>query len=163
MAKAKTKAKVKPAYTFDSSAFINPYRRYYPFDVFPSLWSELEQRIASGEIVSIRPVLEEISERDDALTTWVKAQKGLFSKVDHAVQAQVQNIVARWPNWVDATSGKNDADPFVVGHAIVEKIKVVSHEVNGGPANLKIPYVCAQLKVDHLSFIDFMREIGLRW
>ena len=84
MAKAKAKPKAKPVYTFDSSAFINPYRRYYPFDVFPSLWNELERRIASGEIVSIQSVLGEIGERDDALTTWVKAQKGLFCKVDNA-------------------------------------------------------------------------------
>ena len=163
MAKAKANQKAKPVYTFDSSAFINPYRRYYPFDVFPSLWSELEKRIASGEIVSIQPVLGEIGERDDALTKWVKAQKSLFCKVDYAVQAKVQTILARWPNWVDPTSGKNDADPVVVGHALAEKIKVVSHEVNGGPSNLKTPYVCAQMNVVHLGFIDFVREIGLRW
>jgi hypothetical protein len=161
--KAKAPPRPKPVYSFDTTAFIQPYRRYYPPDIAPTFWRALEDRIAAGEIVSIRNVRAEIEEKDDALCTWVKAQKGLFRNEDMAIQARTAQIVAKYPNWVDATSGKNDADPWVISLAMVEKITVVSDEQNGGPSNLKIPYVCGQLGVNHLSVIDFIRAIGLRW
>lgn len=31
-----------PLYSFDTSAFVQPHRRYYPFDVFPSFGGTLK-------------------------------------------------------------------------------------------------------------------------
>ncbi len=60
-----------PTYPFDSGAFINPYRRYYPMDLFPGFWAEVAVRIASGDIVSSEIVRDEIDEKDDVLKEWV--------------------------------------------------------------------------------------------
>ncbi|HWO18611.1 MAG TPA: DUF4411 family protein [Kofleriaceae bacterium] len=153
----------KATYSFDTSAFIQSCRRYWPFDIAPTFWAALEKMIANRVIVSSYPVRQEIEEKDDALCAWVKAQGSLFRKVDMAVQARVTDILTMYPNWVDVSTGKNDADPFVIGLAMVENLIVVSDEIHGGPTNLKIPYVCGELKVRHLGLHDFMRQVGLRW
>lgn len=71
-----------PTFSFDTSAFINPYRRYYPQDLFPKFWAEIATRIANGEIVSSEIVRDEIDEKDDELKVWVRAREGLFVPVD---------------------------------------------------------------------------------
>ena len=45
---------VLPRYSFDASAFINAFRRYYPPDVFPSFWKAIEDRIVSGATEGFR-------------------------------------------------------------------------------------------------------------
>jgi hypothetical protein len=103
-----------PLYSFDSSAFIQPYRRYYPFDVFPSFWRHLEKLIAEGAVAATEIVRDEIEQKDDELTSWVKNQPGLFVPVDQAQQHAVTSLVNRYPSWIDANSTKNQGDPFVV-------------------------------------------------
>jgi hypothetical protein len=39
-------------YVIDTSALLDGWVRYYPPDVFPSLWSHLEEMIKTGELLS---------------------------------------------------------------------------------------------------------------
>lgn len=151
-----------PLYSFDTSAFVNPARRYYPFDVFPTFWKAIEARIANGEIIATDIVKDEIEQKDDELTEWAKTQNGLFVSVTKPCQQHASGIIKAFPKWVDATSGKNDADPWVVALAMEHTITVVSDERGGGPSKVKIPYVCGEMKVNHMRVIDFIRHIGLK-
>ncbi len=150
-------------YSFDSSAFINPFRRYYPPDLFPRFWEEVAQRIAAGEIIASEVVRDEIDEKDDELKAWVRAQTGLFVPVDEAQQDEVAAIMGRFPTWVDVESSKNNADPFVIALAKAKGLAVVQDEGNGSDQNPKIPFVCRQFGVRPLKVVDFIREIGLRF
>jgi hypothetical protein len=151
-------------YSFDSSAFINPFRRYYPMDLFPRFWAELAARIASGEIIATEVVRDEIDVKDDELKVWVRAQSGLFVPVDeNEQQDRVTEIMTRFPHWVDAEADKNDADPFVIALAMVNGLTVVADEVRGSEVNPHIPYVCAQYGVRCMRVVEFIREIGLRF
>lgn len=150
-------------YSFDSSAFINPFRRYYPQDLFPKFWDAVAERIASGEIIASEVVRDEIDEKDDQLKTWVRGQSGLFMQVDEKQQDEVAKILGRFPNWVDIESSKNNADPFVIALAKANGLVVVSDEINGSEQNPKIPFVCRQVGVSHLRVIEFIRTIGLRF
>jgi hypothetical protein len=152
---------VPPVFSFDSSAFINPARRYYPFDVAPSFWKAIESRIANGEIIATEIVKEELEQKDDALTEWAKAQEGLFIPVDGACQANVKTVVNKFPNWVDADSGKNNADPFVIGLGLSHQIVVVSDENGGSNIHPKIPWVCQTFSVKHMRVLEFIRHIKL--
>lgn len=51
----------------------------------------------------------------------------------------------------------HQADPFVVSLAKVKNLKVVSYE-NPRKEKNSIPAACQLLNVEHLSFIDFLRE-----
>lgn len=150
--------------SFDTSAFVNPFRRYYPFDVFPSFWNHLEKLIADGSIIATEIVRDELEQKDDELTEWARNQSGLFVPVDYEQQLAVAAVVNRFPKWVDADSAKNQGDPFVVALAICAKLTVVSDEGNGSEAHPTIPFACGQMvpKVPHMRVVEFMRQTGLR-
>jgi hypothetical protein len=78
--------------------------------------------------------------------------------MDEVQQGYVAGILGRFPNWVDAATGKNNADPFVIGLAAAQGLTVVHDEGNGSEANPKIPYVCDKFEVRHLRVIDYFRE-----
>lgn len=150
-------------YSFDSSAFINPFRRYYPQDLFPKFWDAVTERIASGEIIASEVVRDEIDQKDDQLKVWLRSQTGLFVPVDEEQQDGVAEILSRYPNWVDVESSKNNADPFVIALAQAKSLTVVADEANGSDQNPKIPHVCKLYRVRYLRVVDFIREIGLRF
>jgi hypothetical protein len=150
-------------YSFDSSAFINPFRRYYPQDLFPKFWDAVTERIVSGQIIASEVVRDEIDQKDDQLKTWVRSQSGLFVPVDEEQQERVAEILSEYPNWVDVESSKNNADPFVIALAQAQELAVAADEANGSEQNPKIPFVCKQFGVRYLKVIDFIREIGLRF
>jgi hypothetical protein len=136
-----------PLYSFDSSAFIQPHRRYYPFDVFPSFWRHLERLIAEGSILATEIVRDELEQKDDELTAWAKNQNGLFVPVDQEQQLAVTAIVNRFPKWVDADSSKNQCDPFVVALAMCTNLTVVSDEIRPRrpPPRSPAPHPCSPL------------------
>lgn len=150
-------------FCFDSSAFINPFRRYYPFDVFPTFWKAIESRIASGTIVACDEVKHEINKKDDDLAKWAKTQAGLFVPIDADQQRHMIEIVGRFPSWVNAGSTKNAADPFVVALGRSRGLTVVHDERRGSTSDPKIPFVCGHYKVKELNVVQFMREIGLQF
>jgi hypothetical protein len=56
----------------DTSGWLDGWRRFYPRDVFPSLWDAIEERITKGEIVSSEEVYVELAKQDDDLHEWIK-------------------------------------------------------------------------------------------
>jgi Domain of unknown function (DUF4411) len=150
-------------FSFDSSAFIQPYRRHYPQDLFPKFWEEITARIATGEIIATEVVRDEIDAKDDDLKDWVRAQSGLFVHVSDEEQDYVAEIMAQFPTWVDIESSKNNADVFVIALAKAKGLAVVSDEGNGSEKNPSIPYVCRHFGVKPLKIVEFIREIGLRF
>jgi hypothetical protein len=153
-----------PAFCFDTSAFVNPFRRAYPMDLFPSLWTALAERIERGDIVTSDVVRVELEQKDDELLAWFRMRGSqLVVPMDEDQQRYVTRILAAFPNWMDAKSTKNDADPFVVALALSRGLGVVSWERVGGPSRPGIPFVCDRFGVRHLSFFDYIRETKLRF
>src|SRR5260370_42370716 len=101
-------------YCFDTSAFLNPYKRYYSFELFPSCWERIEERIRAGEIVTSEVGRFEIEEKEDGLATWLRKQDGLVVPMDDEQQQQVAHIVSMFKTWIEPKSSRNNADPFVV-------------------------------------------------
>ena len=147
-------------FSFDTSAFIGPYRHYHPPDVFPSLWKLLAKKIDAGEIVASEEVHTEIEVKDDELLAFVNGFDNLFVPLDAVQQTAVKEIMSKFPRWVDVNRTKNVADPYVIALAKVENLVVVSYERGGGPRNPKIPYICREMGVEHMSFLDFLRCVG---
>lgn len=123
------------------------------------MWRALEAMIAAGQLCASEDVLHELERQDDELVTWAKAQVGLFVPMDGAIEAAVKRVV-QIPNVVKGLSTDNWADPFVVAVAIVRQGTVVSRERPGSPQRPKIPYLCGQLGVPHVSLEDFVDGQG---
>ncbi len=61
-------------YIFDSSPLVDLFRHYYP-ERFPSLWENFDVLVLEQRIISVREVRNELEERGDSLSKWVKAHR----------------------------------------------------------------------------------------
>ncbi|MFI9811396.1 DUF4411 family protein [Saccharothrix variisporea] len=149
-------------YSFDTSAFIKGRRDLLPPDVFATLWTRIEQSIASGMIRSSDEVRREIVKRDDAIKEWAAAQSGLFVPLDEDIQKATRQILSAHPKLMGKGGGRNEADPFVIALACARKGVVVTEETRSGNLDKpRIPDVCDALGVPCLNLVEFSRE--QRW
>lgn len=151
-------------YSVDTSAFINPWRRTYPPDVFPPLWEEhYPGLIESGLARATDEVRIELERQDDELLGWARSQEGLFVPIDDGIQAHVGRILDEHPKLIDANAGRSGADPFVIALALQSGLTVVTEERARSLVNPKIPDVCAEVGVRCITVIELMREQGWQY
>jgi hypothetical protein len=147
-----------PEYCLDSNGYIEPWK-HYPIRVFPSLWRNLGESLASGLIVGPEEVYREIQQQEDGLYQWLKPHKSRFRKVDTQLAASLADVLAveRFARMLEI--GRNKADPWVVAHArIVDGGVVVSDEGRSkNPAKKpKVPDVCDHFGVPCIRFREFL-------
>lgn len=153
----------KRIYVIDTCSFTTLHRAY-SIEVFPSVWAKVEDLIINEQIFSVEEVYHEISSQDDALSGWAKSREGIFLPLSDELQDQTKEIINRYPKIVDFNKNKSGADPFVIAQAILLGGTVVSEErKSGGPDKLKIPDVCAELKVPHMKLFDLMKTEGMKF
>ncbi len=61
-------------YSFDTNFIINLHK-FYPEDIFKSLWSNIDILIEDQRIISPREVFNELSKKDDNAYSWAKRIK----------------------------------------------------------------------------------------
>lgn len=148
-------------YCFDTSALIEGWVRSYPYDVFPTLWSNLERMIEDGDILCPDEVLIELAKKEDDLHKWAKLKKKLFYPLDNDLQVAVVEVLTYYPGLAAQKSSRNHADPFVVALAKITNRIVVSGEKNrGNPDGLipKIPDVCQAYDIRCITLLQFIRD-----
>lgn len=150
-------------YSIDTSGLLDGWARWYPSDVFPSFWGQIEDAIARGVIVATDDVREELERKADDLWEWAKAQPALFIPMDAAVQQSAREILARFPKLVDERAGRSMADPFVIALARVRNLTVITGEKGGTPDRPKIPNVCAHYGIPCLDLVRMIRELGWKF
>src|SRR5260370_23627385 len=116
-------------YCVDTSAWLDGWQRYYPQDVFPSLWAKLDTTIDAGEIISSEEVYVELERKADDLHEWFKRRKYLLVSLDEAIQTRALTLLSEYPRLVDTLRGRSKADPFVIATAIERSAGVVTGEV----------------------------------
>ena len=148
-------------YVIDTSALLDGWVRHYPSDVFPSLWSHLEDMIQSGELLAPDEVLSELSQKDDAVYQWAKTNAAMFVALDEDIQRATQEILNEFPRLVGAMKDRNRADPFVIALAKVRGAIVVTGEKSIGTRDRpRIPLVCDHFGIRHLTMLELIREKG---
>lgn len=149
------------AYCFDTSALMDGWNRYYPPDVVPPLWDQLERLADAGVIICPDEVLREISRKDDALHKWAKKRPRLFHPLDDPTQLAVTEVLTVFPKLVDTRRNRSVADPFVIAMGRVRSATVVTGEKAVGTAERpRIPNVCGHFNVRCINMLDFIREQG---
>ncbi len=151
------------AFCVDTSGWLDGWHRYYPRDVFPSLWQNIEDRVSGYEIIASEEVYVEVQKKDDDLHEWMKQRKFMLIPANESIQRRVAEILARYPRLVDTLKGRSQADPFVIATAVETGSIVVTGESFGSATKPRIPFVCQQLGIRCITFLDMIRELNLAY
>jgi hypothetical protein len=150
-------------YSFDTSALIDWWVRYYPPEILPSLKANVETIIAEGRLKASRFVLTELEQGGDELHEWAKLHKDeIFVEDDEAAQKIASPLVQAYSFPANPKKGIGGADPFVIARAQLGNPvwTVVSGEKTIDSNNPKIPYVCGKLGIPHPIFRQFWQNEG---
>lgn len=136
--------------------------RYYPPDVFPTLWSNLDPFIDGGEIICSEEVYVETSKKADELHEWIKDRKQMLVPLTSEIQQLATDLLTDYPRLVDTLRGRSQADPFVIATAIeTNSIVVTGENRTGNLTKPKIPDVCDARGIRSMNFLQMIRELGL--
>ncbi|MGH3940020.1 MAG: DUF4411 family protein, partial [Pseudonocardiaceae bacterium] len=135
-------------YSFDTSVLINGRRDLLPPELFPTLWTSIENMITAGAVRSVDVVRDELGRKDDATKAWAANQCDLFLPLDEDIQVATKDVLARHPKLVGKGGQRNLADSFVIGLARARGGIVVTQERRTNNLEKpKIPDVCAAMGV----------------
>jgi len=117
--------------------------------------------IKVGELLSPDEVLVELSQKDDTVHRWAKANSAMFVPLDEDIQRATQDILDQFPRLVGAMKDRNRADPFVIALAKVKDAIVVTGEKSVGTRDRpRIPIVCNHFGISHRTILELIREKG---
>ena len=147
-------------YCIDTSALIGAWIRWYPQEMFPSLWERVDTLIDDDRLISSEEVLHELERKEgDTLHEWAKERHEVFLPLGDDIQTCASQIMTTHPRLVDGRTGKSFADPWVIATAHTHKAIVVTEEKPTGKRDRpKIPDVCRDMQVDCISFVDLIRQ-----
>lgn len=148
------------AYSIDSSGILDLFR-YYPPDVFPTIWAQMDSAASSGVVLAIDEVYRELEKKDDAAFHWLKARRIMVVALDTEIQQRVSVILAAHPRLIDTRKNRSSGDPFVIGLAQARGLSVVTGErASGVIAKPNIPDVCGALKIACVDVLSMFRNEG---
>lgn len=156
-------------YLLDANTYIEAKNRYYQSSFCPAYWDWLDHQFGQGNLASIAPVFDELSEYGDDLSKWVKQRKAHFFDVSSEdVQekfAEVAEFVATMNNKSQAEIARflRGADPWLVAKAVVLGGVVVTHEslVDDAQAKrVKLPNVCKKFGVAHMDTFQLLNVLA---
>ena len=149
-------------YSLDTGCLINAWKKNYPPDMFAPIWRHVDRLITKKIVVASAEVLHEVERQDDDLHAWCIERDGMFLDLIEPLQTVVTAIMAEYPKLV--ATGRNRADPFVVGVARLhtESLVVVTEETphRASRNKPKIPFICGEMDIRCIPFIDMLRETG---
>jgi len=160
-----------PLYLLDTNCFIQAHRVTYPLDVATSFWAKLRQLADAQTISSIDKVKGELGRSKDPLHHWCAAN--LHPKFFHSsgsvmpeytrvIQTASNRTPLYSPSALSTFFDKDEADAWLIAHALHKGIPIVTHEVShpSGTSNVKIPDICHILGVRTLTTIAMLRELN---
>jgi hypothetical protein len=149
-------------YVLDANIFIQAKNLQYGFDFCPAFWDWLDGQAATGLVLSIEKVLDELKAGGDELSDWAAARAGMFARPDAAVVASLQTV-SQWAGTqgydpAAVTTFLQGADYYLVAHAHAFGKTVVTHEVPANAAKrIKIPNACIALGIKCMSPYEMLR------
>lgn len=150
-------------YSIDTSALIDAWVRWYPPDLFPKLWENIETLISEQRIFATEEVLVELEKKDDDIFKWAKKQQ-MFYPLTTEIQTFVSQILTKYPRLVDSRRERSQADPFVIALAKHKNCVVITGEKNFGTEDRpRIPIVCKEFGIKSISIVQLIRSEGWRF
>ena len=151
------------AYVFDTNSF-RVLGNYYPGQ-FPTFWSQFNQAVTDGKIISVKEVHRELeSQVQPPLSDWIEDRKGIFIPPIATETRFITDIfsIQHFQTLVSVQSrltGIPCADPFVIAKAkFIDGCVVTEEKLKQNAA--KIPNVCERFEIDCTNLQGFMEREG---
>ena len=163
-------------YLLDTNTFIQAKNSYYAFDIAPSFWTQLLEKLKQGQVAVIDAVSDEIKQGNDELKEWFKDQvisqadqiKILQAKEDATVLAiyrEIAQMVAMNQVYKESEKARffRGADPWLIASAKSwEAVVVTCETLSGvGTTKVKIPDICQQTGVSFVNLYTAMRVMQI--
>lgn len=150
-------------YVFDTNSF-RVLESYYP-ERFPTFWSNFNEAVTFGVVVSVREVYNEMERltRTPWLMDWAKERRASFLTPDQAETRFVAEIF-RVPHFLalvgetQRLQGSAVADPFVTASARTRGGYVVTEEALK-PNAAKIPNICQHFGIQCTNVEGFLDRL----
>ena len=165
----------KQEYCIDTS-FIARLFESFPRDTYKTLWDNLEEAEKDNWHI-ICEVEEELKKKFPDEHEWCKKQGIRVEEISDDAFMESRNAVRDFPEWIKLnTTDLYFADPFLVGHARVNKCVVVTAEKREPQdkkkkKDIKLPDVCDVYKIecigqrhgdlDIVPVNDFFARVGI--
>ncbi len=149
-------------YSVDTSALLDAWVRYYPPDVFGTLWERLDGLVGAGRLLAVDEVRRELKQKDDDLYRWVSTRPAMIVALEEPLQRAAVQIINTYPS-LTSTRGvmSGSADPFVIALAQQRSLTVVTAE-RSRPGRPRIPDVCRELHIPCITLVEMFRAEGWR-
>jgi len=157
-------------YLLDTNVFIQAKNPHYGLDFCPAFWDWLIDQNRRGHVHSIeKKVGDELAAGNDELTEWAAVRgEAFFLSPDQEMLSTLATVSA----WVTGQRYRpaavnaffQDADYYLVAHALAHRFTVVTHEVvSDGVKNVKIPNVCIGVRVKCMTPYEMLRRERARF
>jgi hypothetical protein len=164
-------------YVIDTSSLIEIKPEHYPFDIYITMWRNLENLIRNGRLISHEKVLDELKEyqgKKDKLLEWAYNHKTMFKPTTPQQIEIVRNkilVVDNFRALIDYSKPTGDTDVFIIALALEKqktlfktlskKIVVTQEQIKGN--KIKIPFVCKYFKIECINVFEMFRREGWKW
>jgi predicted nucleic acid-binding protein len=155
-------------YLLDSNIFIEAKNRHYGFDFCPAFWDWLIRENTASRVASVESVSEELRDGSDELADWAKARPNFFLPADDDVVTSL-SALTEWTvktDYLDAAINEflQEADYFLIGHALAHGFTVVTHEKpKNSKKKIQIPDACDANGVAWTDPYAMLRTEGARF
>ncbi len=163
-------------FLIDSNSLIEPYNRYYPFDITEKFWEQLKKHIESGSIVLLDMVKNEINQCDDDLSVWLNGVN-IKEEIDHRdpiiiknyskILQYIQNESAYKGSALRNWAQEHVADAWLIASAMNNDYKIITFEKpqfrrGNIYKNAKIPDVADIFNVKTNDLFYLMRVLKIK-
>ena len=146
-------------FLIDTNSLISPHLQYYPFDLAPGFWEQMQNHIKSGRIAILDLVKKEVLKGNDALKDWMESI-AIGNYIDHRSPdilnqyRQVLQTLQFSPcykpialkTWSDPDSV---ADPWLIATASVSDYTIITFEKRNGALSPNNP--CKSAKIPDIA------------
>lgn len=148
-------------YVIDSSSLIH-FEDTYPKDIFPTLWDEIYKLFDEEIVYSLKEVYVEL---EDSQELWDDYKENFRELTEEESQAFNDILIDSRFEVFKRWGMKKEpwADPHLIASAMVNSgvIVVTQENMNHNPER-KIEYVCKELKIPCINFLEFLRDVPVK-
>lgn len=167
-------------FLIDSNSLITPHMQFYPFDLVPGFWAQIEAHLKAGNIKILDMVRDELLRGNDVddLKTWMEGldievidrREPLIVKKYSEIVEYLNVSTFYKPTALTEWSKDTVADPWLIATAAVYNYTLITFEKPSGGLNpatpnkfAKIPDVANVFGVETRQLYYLMRSLNFKF